>query len=244
MSQPLPFREQTKALEHLQELDLKIDSLQKRKAALPVSLKAAEDALAKVSALLQVKENAITEIEKTKRQTQAALDLNNDRLARAKGKLEGVHNSQEFQAANKEIDQLQKMNTGLEEQMKKFDADVVAIKKDSEALVAQVEKAKSERDAIAAQVGTEGGKLETDISALTGERKQFTDQVDKRILSQYDRIRTARAGLGFVVTVAGRCMGCNMMLPPQLYNEIQKGTGPHNCPSCHRILSIPSSQQK
>ena len=49
------------------------------------------------------------EVEKVQRQTQAALDLNKDRLARANTKLESVQNSQEFQAANKEIDQLQLM---------------------------------------------------------------------------------------------------------------------------------------
>jgi hypothetical protein len=43
VSQPFPLREQMKALEHLQELDLRIDVLKKKKAAIPVTLKTLDE---------------------------------------------------------------------------------------------------------------------------------------------------------------------------------------------------------
>ena len=46
MTQPLPLREQLKALEHLQELDLKIDRLKQNKNALPQALKTMDAGLA------------------------------------------------------------------------------------------------------------------------------------------------------------------------------------------------------
>src|SRR4051794_17188506 len=108
VTQPLPLREQLKALEHLQELDLKIDALKKRKSGLPIALKAVEEQYQKALGAVRIKNTAIEDIEKAMRQSQAALELNRDRIARANAKLEVVQNGQEFNAANKELDQLKK----------------------------------------------------------------------------------------------------------------------------------------
>jgi uncharacterized protein len=239
VTQPRPLREQMKALEHLQELDLKIDVLRKKKGSIPAALKALEDSFAKTRTAVDAKKNAITELEKVQRQTKAALDLNGDRMTRASTKLEAVGNSQEFQAANKEIEQLKKLNLTLEEQIKKSASDIEAGNKELVSLSENLEKAQNERDAQASALSSEGGKFDTEIAALVNERAQFVAQVDKRMLAQYDRVRVARGGLGLVPALGGRCKGCNMILPPQLYNEVQRASNVQACPSCHRLLFVP-----
>jgi hypothetical protein len=233
--------EQLKALEHLQELDLKIDQLKKNKSALPEALKTLDQSMSKVQASLKVKNNELAEIEKTQKQTLAALDINRDRLTRSTTRLESVQNSQEFTAVNKEIDQLKKQSGTLDEQLKKSNGDIEAIRKTTNDLTAQLEKVQKEREAQANVVATQDGQIEKDLKTLLGERSQYSSQVDPRTLATYDRVRGARAGLGFVPAVAGRCKGCNMMVPPQLYNEIRKNTQIHSCPSCHRLLFVPGA---
>ena len=241
MNQPLPLSAQLEVLENLQELDLKIDQLKKNKAAFPAVLKALEEGYQKANTAYLAKQTLITEIEKTQKQTQAALELNQDRATRAASKLEGVQNSHEFQAANKEIDQLKKLNTNLEEQLKKLAQDKEAGQTESTQLSAALEKAQAERDAKAQEFISQESKLDAEISAITRERDQYTPKVERRILGYYDRIRGGRAGLGIVPAVGGRCSGCNMMLPPQLYNMVQKATELQNCPSCQRILFMPKT---
>jgi len=34
----------------------------------------------------------------------------------------------------------------------------------------------------------------------------------------------------------GTCQGCNMNVPPQLYNTLRSTLGTDICPSCHRII--------
>ncbi|MDR3608143.1 MAG: C4-type zinc ribbon domain-containing protein [Oligoflexia bacterium] len=232
--------EQFKALESIQELDLKIDQLKKNQGALPESLRVMEQALAKVGQSIAQKNHAIAEAEKVQRQTQAARELNNDRLARSESRLVAVQNSQEYQAVNKETEQLKKLAISLEEQFKKAEADMEPLKKALGELIAQQEKLKGERDAQANLLSSQSGKFETEITTLTKERAQYTSQVDKPLLAQYDRVRGARQGLGFVPAIAGRCKGCNMMVPPQMFNEIRKRNAVHACPSCHRILFVPA----
>jgi predicted nucleic acid-binding Zn-ribbon protein len=240
VSQNLPLREQLKALEHLQELDLKVDGLNQKKSAIPAALKGVEDALSRARQAVQTKENAIAEIEKVQRQTKAAMDLNNDRLSRANGKLESVANSQEYQAATKEIEQLRKLNLSLEDQTKKSVQDLETAQKELATANEKLAQAQGERDAQAQNLSGETGKFDQEIQAVNQERAQFTSKVDPRILSQYNRVRGARAGLGIVPAIGGRCKGCNMMVPPQLYIEVQRGTALQQCPSCHRILFAPA----
>jgi uncharacterized protein len=238
VTQPLPLSGQLKALECLQEIDLKIDSLKKNRTGMPAQLKALDDGVMKLKLSVDAKKKSVEDIEKSQRQTHAAQELNRDRLARANSKLEAVANSQEFQAANKEIEQLKKLNTSLEEQTKKALLDIESLNKAASELTAQLEKQTNEKEAQNTILNTQGSRLDTDIASLTSERKQFVSQVEPRILTQYERIRGARAGIGIVPAIGGRCKGCNMMVPPQLFIEIQRANQLHQCPSCQRLLFV------
>ena len=244
MNQPAPLREQLKALEHLQELDLKIDQIKKSKTALPTALKSLDDQLKKMKIQLDLKNNAVTEVEKVQKQTRAALDLNKDRLTRSTARLEGVQNTQEFQAINKEIDQLNKLNGTLEEQLKKSALEMETLSKSKEEVKSLYDKIEADRNAQAETISGQDKQLTGDITALSSERNQYTVKVEKSTLALYDRVRGARAGIGIVPALGGRCKGCNMMVPPQLYNEIQKCLQLHSCPSCHRILFAPAAEAK
>lgn len=241
LSSPLPraWSEQAKALEAVQELDLKIDQLRKNKNSLPEALRSLDLSLGKLQTQLTAKKAALVELDKGGRQVQAALDINRDRLARSNSRLEGVQNSQEYQAVNKEIEQLKKQGAGLEEQARKAASETEVARKELDDLAAQQDLIAEERKAQAEKLASHGSQLNREIEALLVERKNHLTGVDDRVLAQYDRVRGARGGVGFVPAVDGRCKGCNMMVPPQLYNEIRKGQSVHSCPSCHRLLFVP-----
>jgi uncharacterized protein len=239
VSQSLSIREQLKVLEQVQELDLKLDKLKSSRDAVPAALKSLDDNLGKLRAGGAAKAKALEELEKTERQTQAALDLNRDRLTRSSSRLEGVQNSQEFAAINKEIEQLKKMNGSLTEQSKKAQADIEALRKEVAEFNTQLSTGQTERADREAKLTGQSGQLNAEISTLASERQKATQGLDPRLLAQYDRVRGARGGLGLVPAIAGRCKGCNMVVPPQLYNEIQRGSHLHGCPSCHRLLFVP-----
>jgi uncharacterized protein len=243
VTQSLPLAEQLKNLIQLQELDLKIDALKKNLSLLPIDLKTLDDSLSKLRATDGIKKNRITELEKSRRQTSAAKELNQDRLTRSNAKLESVQNTHEFQAATKEIEQLKKLNQSLEEQDKKTEEELEGLQKEAAVLDEQIQKSQAQRDEQASFIAGKNSELNSSISTLLSERNNFASKVERRILAQYDRVRGARAGIGIVPAVGGRCKGCNMVVPPQLYNEIQRATTLHSCPSCHRILFVaPPSQ--
>lgn len=237
----LSLKEQLLALAQVQEVDLKIDQLNNRKKALPAHLKALDQNVAQLEATLNAKTAELGEIEKKQKQSKAAIELNQDRMGRSSKKLEGVQNSQEFQAASKEIEQLKKMNADLESQQVKFTQDVEAIQKTVADLNQQIEKVKSERQSKVQEVEGETGKLDKDLGELTIHRNSFAVDIQPQVLSRYDRVRGARAGVGVAAAIAGRCTVCNLMVPPQMFNELQKALEVMHCPSCHRLLYVPNS---
>ena len=55
------------------------------------------------------------------------------------------------------------------------------------------------------------------------------------VLKRYGAIRMRR-GLAVTTVRNGTCQGCNMNVPPQLYNTLQRGNTLETCPYCHRIV--------
>lgn len=242
MSHVLPLPEQLKALEHLQELDLKIFNIQNRVQDLPTKLRTLETSFQQINAQLTEKNTEFEQIEKNHRQFAAAIELNNERSQRAAKKLEQVTNSNEFQAANKEIEQLKKLNENLEAQKAKTDEAMAAIKKDLDQLNEQAKKLQEELNEEEKRVSGERAVFGNDLDSLEDKRKTAIVGIDVQTLSRYDRIRKARNGLGLVPVVSGQCKGCNMMVPHQLINEIRRYREVVQCSSCHRIIYVPSGE--
>ena len=58
----------------------------------------------------------------------------------------------------------------------------------------------------------------------------------KPLYRRYDQVRARRMGMGLSPVAAGSCTGCNIRLPPQLYNILQRCDSIEECPSCKRII--------
>ena len=78
-------------------------------------------------------------------------------------------------------------------------------------------------------------EIEAKIAELRAERDKLTANVKPDVLKRYSNIRMRR-GLAVVSVRNGTCQGCNMNIPPQLYNVLQRGASIETCPSCHRII--------
>lgn len=231
------INEQLKVLSQIQDLDLLADQIRGKKTALPTQLQTLQDSIRKAETLVKQRAGEVADKQKQIQQSDAALEMNRDRAARASQKLENVGNTKEFQAATKETDQLKRLNVELTAQREKLVKELDAI----QALYAAAEKSvadlRSELDAKGAEFQGIVGGLEEELRKLGEKRIGLASQgLPQAVLVRYDRIRAARGGLGVAGVQSGRCSGCNMTLPPQLFNLVQKGVELCTCPSCSRIF--------
>ena len=237
----LTLQEQIRHLTNIQEIDLKIDQINKTIQTQPEPLRIAEETLQKSQKSAGVLKLQLAEFEKNQKQIFSALEMNRERTQRTQGRMDQVSNTKEFQASNKELDQLKRMDQTLEEQKMKLQLEMERLKSDLAKLNESEEKAKSDRDRILAEFANQVVVHKASLESLAGERKGFLSQLDAPLLTRYDRIRQARGGLGLVPLVGGRCKGCNMMVSPQIVNDLYRCREVQECSSCRRILFLPES---
>jgi predicted nucleic acid-binding Zn-ribbon protein len=229
------LRDQLRRLEELQRHDAKIQELENSLKAIPAKLAATESDLARVEALLATERQALTETERYYAEQKGLVTDDEQQVAGAKHKLSQAKNSKEYMAAQREIEQRRESLTARETEISKLVEAVDAKKKlladrasDVQALKDSILK---DRDAARSRVEEIEGK----IAELRRERDKLASDVRPDVLKRYGSIRMRR-GLAVVSVRNGTCQGCNMNIPPQLYNVLQRGISIETCPSCHRII--------
>jgi predicted nucleic acid-binding Zn-ribbon protein len=235
LTEEVPLRDQLRRLEELQQHDARIQELENALKAIPAKLAATQNDLARVEGMLATERAALTETERYYAEQKSLLTDDEQSVAGAKHKLTQAKNSKEYMAAQREIEQRRESLAGREGEIAKLVEAVDAKKKllgdrstDVQALKDSLQK---DNDAARARMN----ELEGKIAALRAERDALAAVIKPEVLKRYGTIRMRR-GLAVVSVRNGTCQGCNMNIPPQLYNTLQRGQTIETCPSCHRII--------
>jgi len=223
------------ALEELQNLDLENLELRNELGSIPETIEETRSNVSHIAEILERERQRLKESEEWRQDREREVSLQNEMLTKSKAKLQAARNEKENKAAQREIDTIRKI---IQEREKEAIEVMEAI----------------EQYRVAIEEHTrEFGELEAHLKATEEEGKARVDQVEKKIgetaslraelaskvprqlLGKYERIHK-RLGVALVEVVDGGCTGCNMHLPPQMYNELQRGDQIFNCPQCYRIL--------
>ena len=229
------MRDQLKRLEELQRHDAKIQELESSLRAIPLKLAATQTDLARVEGLLGSERQALTETEKYYGDQKSLMTDDEVQVAGAKHKLAQAKNSKEYMAAQREIEQRREGLATREAEITKLVEAVDAKKKLLAERANDVATLKTsiDKDSDAAKVRM--AEIEAKIAEVKVERDKLAAQVKPEVLKRYSNIRMRR-GLAVVSVRNGTCQGCNMNIPPQLYNVLQRGVSVEICPSCSRII--------
>lgn len=229
------MRDQLKRLEELQRYDAQIQELTNALAAIPAKLQATQNDLARVENLLNSERAQLSESQRYYSEQKGLLEADETHVSSAKHKLSQAKNSKEYVAAQREIDTTRESVQSREAEMTKL---VDAVKAKEKLLADRDADVQALRDSIAKDGEIARGKmneLEGKIAVIKTERDKIAAGVRADVLKRYGAIRMRR-GLAVVAVRNGTCTGCNMNMPPQLYNTLQRGTSLETCPYCHRMI--------
>ena len=154
--------------------------------------------------------------------------------------LGNVSNSREYDSINKELENLGLLRDIAEKHIN--DARFAISEKKDAINVINDRIAIREEDLAAKKAELEGIVESTskDEQTLTAKRKQFSDQLDERTLSAYDRIRASvHNHLAVVPVYEESCGGCFNAITPQKLVDIASGNKLVICENCGRILVNP-----
>jgi len=229
------LKEQLKLLEELQRHDARLQELEAARKAIPEKLESMRKDLALIETMLTRERAELDEAERWRRDKADEMKMEESQLTKAKSKLSQVKNSKEYMATQREVETLRKMSAETEEKLTQFtDAGKTARDK-IDGHSSEVDKLRQTVDREEKASKEKLASLEKEIVKIRSGRDSATQAVRPDVLKKYNAIKMRR-GLAIVPVVNGTCRGCNMNIPPQLFNQLQRGNAIEFCPACHRII--------
>lgn len=223
-------------LYEIQKIDLNIRDQEKRQEALPARLNQLETRVEELAGKLTSLTDQRSAAAKEAQNLRTLVDDETQKIRKWDARLADIRNQREYQALSREIEGSKRANRDSEEKITQALATRDTLDKQIEELKGQLSEAEaarnSERDAVGGQVDGMKATLAEEVKR----RDALIPRVPKALFRKYDTIRARRMGVGLSAVVAGCCQGCNMRLPPQLYNILQRGDTIEQCPSCFRVI--------
>jgi hypothetical protein len=218
----------------LQVADKEIRKLRDEVAALPKRVALIEHKLAGTKAHLEKTRTAAKGDEANRKKFEAAIKDLQGKISKYRDQSLDVKTNDQYKALLHEIqfaEQEIRLNEDrILEVMVNVDArekEVKAAEAELKAETAEIEKEKEE----ARKVTAEDQKK---LAEWNARRDALRQEISEDILRQYERVAKFR-GSGLAEVRDQKCMGCQVMLRPQTYNEVRNGEKVMVCESCQRI---------
>jgi predicted nucleic acid-binding Zn-ribbon protein len=218
----------------LQIADKEIRKLRDEVAALPKRVAVIEQKLAGTKAHLEKVRAAAKGDEANRKKFEAAIKDLQGRISKYRDQSLDVKTNDQYKALLHEIQfaeqEIRVNEDRILEVMVNVDArekDVKAAEAELKAETAEVEKEKEEARKVAAED-------QQKLAEWNAKRDSLRQGVSEDILRQYERVAKFR-GTGLAEVRDQKCMGCQVMLRPQTYNEVRNGEKVMVCESCSRV---------
>lgn len=220
----------------VKKLDDQIKILESKKSKNPSFILDLREILKQKKADLIEKETLL-KLESDKLKTiEGVLSDSAEKQKHSEEKVAKVTNSKEFQAINKELDAVKKSLKNFEAQKEKQIAIIKGITDTVNNLKSSVEKISVDYEASLINFKDENNLIERDLKDLINDKNDLLKDFPKEVLDSYNKVYSRKRNSVVALVKDTRCTGCNMMLPPQLCNDIVKGKDVMFCPSCQRLI--------
>jgi len=232
------LRKSLQILDELQEIDLKIDSFKGEREGMLQEQALLDAKVAEAESVVAMKNAELATLEEEKLGLEESMAMEVENIARSEGRIKEIKTQKEYQAVSKEITAARKQKAEMEEQilrkigrMDELKGEIGGLEENLAELRGNIAEQKSE-------VQTRIDKLDEGIGQDMATREEIVKSLSPAIIRRYTLLREQRRGLAVAVARGGGCLGCNMNLPPQLYNSLFRCDDLVTCPHCQRMLVL------
>ncbi|OQW96595.1 MAG: hypothetical protein BWK74_08120 [Desulfobacteraceae bacterium A6] len=236
MKKMINMREQIGILVQLQEIEIETKRIKSSLAGVSGKIGSLDAELSEAGQKIEKEKSLIDELKKKYRSCESDYQANLSLFNKSQERLSAVKTNKEYQSILKEIDDTKMKNSRIEEEMLK-DLDVI---EDAEKEVSRLkkeflsieERINREREILTNE--TEQDK--TNLAALDEKWGSISKNVSSELMHKFNMVREQTRGIAISPVADSICSGCNMNIPPQMYNELQRFDSIKFCPHCQRII--------
>jgi len=220
----------------LQNIDLEKTRVRSFLKNIPSIINQFETRLHEVEQAIIEKESIISELKKEYRSLESDVQVNQDRIRKNNERLVSVKTNKEYHAILKENEDLNKKNSGVEDEMLKkldfLDEDEKSVLEGRSELEKMQIQATEERESLNKEEEMEKKKLDSLLSSW----EETSSKDDPKVMEKFNIARGQTNGNAVTAVIDSICQGCHMNIPPQMYNELQRCESLELCPWCYRII--------
>jgi uncharacterized protein len=226
----------------LQDADKEIRHLQDEISELPKRVAKIEQRLAGTKAQLEKAQAAVKADEASRRKYETNINDLRTKISKYRDQSLDVKTNEQYKALLHEIQFAEKEISGNEDKILELmvnadarDKEVKAAQADLKEETAEIEKEKED----ARKRTAEDEKL---LAEWRAKRDQLRGGIREDLLRHYERVSKFR-GSGIAEVRDHKCMGCQVILRPQTYNDVRSGKETVVCDSCQRILYLSPKEE-
>ncbi len=230
------IQEQITILVALQGVDLEIIAAEQQILALNDEASSLGKAVADHEAQVVAEKERLDGLKKSYRELDLESKDNAAKIQKSDVKLRAVKTNKEYQSTLKEIKEIQKVNSALEDRMitllDELESQEGAVQQRETQLARFVQACNDQKQKIADQIAEKERTVET----LRAKKTEIRNRVNPATITIWDDVKTKVRGMAVVPVQQAVCMGCHMNIPPQLNNELRRYDELRFCPHCRRII--------
>lgn len=173
-----------------------------------------------------------------RRELAAALAQEEQNVKKAEARLPAIKTQKEYVAVLKEIDTAKKQNKDLVDRIKLKDEEIAGLSRDREEKENELTTLKEKGAGRIEEIVSTLSGYDAEVSEKTDQRNSLMEQLPVPLRKRYQLLFERRGGIAVVEARQGTCSGCNMQLPPQVFNSLFLVQEIQSCPHCNRMLYV------
>lgn len=234
-------KEQIRLLKELQGLETELTILNKRQKKNMAAKAQIQSAVAKSQAVVIEGTEALEVLKKTYREMESDTRSANDQVRKLNAKLNMVKTNKEYHALLKEIEEIKRDVSNTEDRMltrlDEVESKEAALQAEEDLLTQSQEKSVE----TCAEIDQDDSACKDRLTTVTDARQELMDKLPASLRTMYTRVVKGQSnGLAVAPVISSVCSGCNVNIPPQMFNELQRCDIVKLCPSCQRIIYWPA----
>jgi len=232
----MDVKEQIDILVELQKNDTDTDQVRKLLSGIAEKQRDLEKEVITTAAARDATEADLEELRKSYRLLESDVKVNLDLIRKSKGRLPGVKSNKEYQALLRQVEEAEKKNNRIEDEMLAILDRIEAGEQAFEARRKDCLRAENVFETEKLRLAMEVEKGEMRLAELAENRNRIAAAAPPDLIKIFVSTQKLVGGPMIVPVRGNTCEGCNINIPPQMANELRRFESLNFCPFCNRII--------